>query len=127
MHSAIAVDGVAVTMIETEPRIVRDELREYEWTAIKPMLPNERAPAKSRLEEKCPHRSLAWITHRAARFRHFEKDSAYPGMVAYDAHRNYSDGVHRETSTMHESQLVGRPMAANTRTQESDPRKEPSR
>ncbi len=26
---------------ETEPRIMRDEFSDYEWTAIKPMLPNK--------------------------------------------------------------------------------------
>jgi hypothetical protein len=38
------VDGVARHMIQApkpEPRIMRYELSNYEWTAIKPMLPNK--------------------------------------------------------------------------------------
>lgn len=27
--------------LKPEPRIMRDELSDYEWTAIKPMLPNK--------------------------------------------------------------------------------------
>jgi transposase len=40
----LRVDGVARRVIQApkpEPRIVRYELSDYEWTAIKPMLPNE--------------------------------------------------------------------------------------
>ena len=38
------VDGAAVDVIQApklEPRIVRYELSDYEWTAIKPMPPNK--------------------------------------------------------------------------------------
>jgi hypothetical protein len=38
---AIAVDGAAADVIQSpklEPRIMRYELSDYEWTAIKPML-----------------------------------------------------------------------------------------
>jgi transposase len=40
----LLVDGVAVNVIQARkpvPRIVRYELSDYEWTAIKPMLPNK--------------------------------------------------------------------------------------
>ena len=41
---ASAVDRVAQRVIQAlkpEPRIMRYELSDYEWTAIKPMLPNK--------------------------------------------------------------------------------------
>jgi hypothetical protein len=40
----LPVDVAALDMIQSskpEPRIMRYELSDYEWTAIKPMLPNE--------------------------------------------------------------------------------------
>jgi hypothetical protein len=38
------LEGIAADVIQApklEPRIMRYELSDYEWTAIKPMLPNE--------------------------------------------------------------------------------------
>ena len=38
------LDGIVADMIQApklEPRIMRYELSDYEWTAIKPMLPNK--------------------------------------------------------------------------------------
>ena len=32
-----------IQALKPEPRIMRYELSDYEWTAIKPMLPNKRA------------------------------------------------------------------------------------
>jgi hypothetical protein len=40
----LPVDVIAVDVIQApklEPRLMRYELSEYEWTAIKPMLPNK--------------------------------------------------------------------------------------
>jgi hypothetical protein len=40
----LPVDGAARDVIKapkSEPRIMRYELSDYEWTAIKPMLPNK--------------------------------------------------------------------------------------
>jgi hypothetical protein len=40
----LRVDGTAVDVIQSpklEPRIMRYELSDNEWTAIKPMLPNK--------------------------------------------------------------------------------------
>jgi hypothetical protein len=41
----LRVDGAAVDVIQApklEPRIMRYELSDYEWTAIKPMLPDDK-------------------------------------------------------------------------------------
>jgi transposase len=43
-NGPLRLDGIAVDMIQApklEPRIMRYELSEYEWTAINPMLPNK--------------------------------------------------------------------------------------
>jgi hypothetical protein len=43
-HRPLRVDGAARDVIQApkpEPRIMRYELSDYEWTAIKPMLPNK--------------------------------------------------------------------------------------
>jgi transposase len=43
-NGPLRLDGIVVDMIQApklEPRIMRYELSEYEWTAIKPMLPNK--------------------------------------------------------------------------------------
>src|SRR5258708_3630676 len=43
-HEPLRLDVIAVDVIEApkpEPRIMRYELSDYEWTAIKPMLPNK--------------------------------------------------------------------------------------
>jgi hypothetical protein len=43
-HGPFRVDGIAVDAIQApkpEPRIMRYELNDHEWTAIKPMLPNK--------------------------------------------------------------------------------------
>ncbi len=45
-HRPSTVDVARVDVIQApklEPRIMRYELSDYEWTAIKPMLPNSRA------------------------------------------------------------------------------------
>lgn len=43
-HLRFAVDRIAPAVIQAskpEPRIMRYELTDYEWTAIKPFLPNK--------------------------------------------------------------------------------------
>jgi hypothetical protein len=43
-HGLLRLDGVAVDVIQApklEPPIMRYELSDYEWTAIKPVLPNK--------------------------------------------------------------------------------------
>jgi hypothetical protein len=45
-HGPLRVDGAARDVIQAakpEPRIMRYEVRDYGWTAIKPMLPTSRA------------------------------------------------------------------------------------
>jgi hypothetical protein len=45
-HRPLRVDDAARDVIQApkpEPRIMRYELGDYEWTAIKPMLPNKRS------------------------------------------------------------------------------------
>jgi hypothetical protein len=50
-HGPLLVDGVVVDLIQApkpEPRIMRDELSDYEWTAIKPTLVADCALATGR-------------------------------------------------------------------------------
>jgi hypothetical protein len=46
----LPIDGAALHMIQApklEPRIMRYELTDYEWAAIKPFLPNNRAACRA--------------------------------------------------------------------------------
>jgi hypothetical protein len=64
----LPVDGARVDVIQApklEPRIVRYELGDYEWTAIKPMLPNKPRGVR-RLNDRRVLNGIFWVLRSGA-------------------------------------------------------------
>src|SRR5713226_755039 len=67
----LQVDGTAVEMIQAlklEPRIMRYELSDYEWTAIKPMLPNKPRGVQ-RVNDRRVLNGIFWVLRSGAPWR----------------------------------------------------------
>jgi transposase len=63
--------GIAVNMIQApkpEPRIMRYELGDYEWTAIKPMLRNEQRGVR-RVNDRRVLNGIFWVLRSGAQWR----------------------------------------------------------
>jgi hypothetical protein len=63
----LPVDGACVDVIQApklEPRIMRYELSDYEWTAIKPMLPNK--PRGVRRNDRRVLNGIFWVLRSGA-------------------------------------------------------------
>src|SRR5580704_9572781 len=61
----------ALHMIQTpklEPRIMRYELTDYEWAAIRPMLPNK-ARGVPRVDDRCVLNGICWVLRSGAPWR----------------------------------------------------------
>jgi transposase len=68
---AIAVDGAARDMIQgpkLEPRVMRYELRDYEWSAIKPMLPKKPRGVR-RVNDRRVLNGIFWVLRSGAPWR----------------------------------------------------------
>src|SRR5271170_2563825 len=67
----LRVDGIAVDVIQAskrEPRIMRYELSDYEWTAIKPMLPNKPRGVR-RVNDRRVLNGIFWVLRSGAPWR----------------------------------------------------------
>ena len=67
----LRVDGTAVDVIQApklEPRIMRYELSDYEWTAIKPMLPNKPRGVR-RVNDRRVLNGIFWVLRSGAPWR----------------------------------------------------------
>src|SRR5207244_9373397 len=67
----LRVDGTAVDVIQApkpEPRIMRYELSDYEWTAIKPMLPNKPRGIR-RVNDRHVLNGIFWVLRSGAPWR----------------------------------------------------------
>jgi transposase len=67
----LRVDGAALHVIqapEPEPRIMRYELSDFEWAAIKPMLPNK-PRGVSRANDRRVLNSIFWVLRSGAPWR----------------------------------------------------------
>jgi transposase len=70
-HRPVRVDGAARAVIQApkpEPRIMRYELSDYEWTAIKPMLPNKPRGVR-RVNDRRVLNGIFWILRSGAPWR----------------------------------------------------------
>jgi len=70
-HQALRLDRNAVEMIQApkpEPRIMRYELSDYEWTAIKPMLPNKPRGVR-RVNDRRVLNGIFWVLRSGAPWR----------------------------------------------------------
>jgi hypothetical protein len=64
----LRLDGIAVDVIQAskrEPRIMRYELSDYEWTAIKPMLPNKPRGVR-RVNDRRVLNGIFWVLRSGA-------------------------------------------------------------
>jgi transposase len=64
----LRVDGVAQHVIQAakpEPRIMRYELTDYEWAAIKPMLPNKPRGVQ-RVNDRRMLNGIFWVLRSGA-------------------------------------------------------------
>ena len=69
--SGFAVEGVGLDVIQVskqEPRIMRYELSDYEWTAIQPMLPNK-PRGIPRVDDRRVLNGIFWILRSGAPWR----------------------------------------------------------
>jgi transposase len=69
--SALVVDGCAWRMFqasEPEPRIMRYELTDYEWAAIKPLLPNK-PRGVPRVNDRRVLNGIFWVLRSGAPWR----------------------------------------------------------
>ena len=67
----LQVDGTAVEVIQAlklEPRIMRYELSEYDWSGVKPMLPNK-PRGVPRVNDRCVLNSILWVLRSGAPWR----------------------------------------------------------
>jgi transposase len=67
----LRLDGIAVDVIQApkpEPRIMRYELSDYEWTAIKPMLPNKPRGVR-RVNDRRVLNGIFWVLRSDAPWR----------------------------------------------------------
>src|SRR5882757_8525671 len=67
----LRVEGTAVDVIQApklEPRIMRYELNDYEWTAIKPMLPNKPRGVR-RVNDRRVLNGIFWVLRSGAPWR----------------------------------------------------------
>jgi transposase len=67
----VGVDGVARDVIQAlkpEPRIMRYELSDYGWTAIKPMLPNKQREVR-RVNDRLVLNGIFWVLRSGAPWR----------------------------------------------------------
>jgi len=67
----VRVDGAAQAVIHApkpEPRIMRYELSDYEWTAIKPMLPNKPRGVR-RVNDRRVLNGIFWVLRSGAPWR----------------------------------------------------------
>ena len=65
------VDGIAVDVIQAkkpEPRTMRYELSDYEWTTIKPMLPNKPRGVR-RVNDRRVLNGIFWVLRSGAPWR----------------------------------------------------------
>jgi transposase len=70
-HRPSGVDGAARDVIQApkpEPRIMRYELSDYEWTAIKPMLPNKPRGVR-RVNDRRVLNGIFWVLRSGAPWR----------------------------------------------------------
>jgi transposase len=70
-YSPVQVDGPARDVIQApkpEPRIMRYELSDYEWTAIKPMLPNKPRGVR-RVNDRRVLNGIFWVLRSGAPWR----------------------------------------------------------
>ena len=70
-YRPVRVDGAAREVIpasKPEPRIMRFELSDYEWTAIKPMLPNKPRGVR-RVNDRRVLNGIFWVLHSGAPWR----------------------------------------------------------
>jgi transposase len=63
-----------------EPRIMRDELSDYEWTAIKPMLPNKPRGVR-RLNDRRVLNGIFWVLRSGAPRRDMPETMVPPPLV----------------------------------------------
>jgi transposase len=67
----LQVDGTAVEVIQAlklEPRIMRYELSEYDWSGVKPMLPNK-PRGVPRVNDRRVLNGILWVLRSGARWR----------------------------------------------------------
>ena len=67
----LQVDGTAVEVIQAlklEPRIMRYELSEYDWSGVKPMLPNK-SRGVPRVNDRRVLNGILWVLRSGAPWR----------------------------------------------------------
>lgn len=70
-YRPVRIDGATVDVIQAskpEPRIMRCEFSEHEWTAIKPMLPNKPRGVR-RVDDRRVLDGIVWVLRSGAPWR----------------------------------------------------------
>jgi hypothetical protein len=75
---------------KVEPRIMRYELRDYEWAAIRPMLPNK-ARGVPRVDDRRVLNGICWVLRSGAPWR----DSARPSCACISTPRALDRHIRR--------------------------------